>query len=239
MISWLCSAFAPGVVRRGAVVAYHSVRMEQRGETVHRTVVAVESSLQRPRAFIRAIVQLRLSGQVPLSDHERGVPSGTERLGQGGNIIGKLETVTGVAWIRVHYGAEAGSVRVQPGEQRRPRGAHNGVAWKFVKRYPALARSATRGVSISEPYGEMSLNLRSSTRITTMFGERGAARCCGDHQGADCDAYSAATPESLISAARVGYGTFRAAPTHVSSSDVDGATRRHRLSRRVCNQPVS
>lgn len=53
-------------------------------------------------------------------------------------------------------------------------GEHACAVWKLVMRIPSLDRRSSTGVSISEPYGLVSLKPRSSATMTRKFGRLAA-----------------------------------------------------------------
>ena len=101
------------------------MRVMQIGEGVEHAVVAVEAALTRPRVARSGRGLVGVFGQVPLADHERGVPGRAEHLGHGRHVGAKLHRVAGIARVGVSDVADSGQVRVEAGQQRRPRrGAH-------------------------------------------------------------------------------------------------------------------
>ena len=91
-------------------------------KAVQDPVEAVKALLARPPGPGAGFAEFRVWAQVPLSDHEGG-PSGiAEYLSHGDGVVPNGRRVAGEAGLHVAYGAHAGQVVVQTGQQGGPGG---------------------------------------------------------------------------------------------------------------------
>ena len=97
-------------------------------------VEGVEAPLPGP--VVLGTVAIHVSGHVPLARHVGPVAGLPERLGDGHGIGVEVAGVA-VDAVVVHHVTDVGLVRVQPGQQRRPRGAAAGGVVELAEAQPA------------------------------------------------------------------------------------------------------
>ena len=113
-----------GVVGDGevGVAAHERTRVPETAGALNGAVVTVEAALQGPIRFILPVRQRVTRGDVPFASGVGAIARGLEGFGDGDAATVQRAAIA-VDAVVVHHVADAGLVRIKPGEQRGACGA--------------------------------------------------------------------------------------------------------------------
>ncbi len=126
------------------VVTRQRVGIPQAGCPVDDSIITVEPALQRPVELVGLILGMRVFGHMPLADHIGCIAGRLEGFGNCDAAAIQIAAIAVDALV-VHHVANAGLMGIEPGQQRRARGAASARVVELREAQPLFGQTVQHG----------------------------------------------------------------------------------------------